>query len=346
MAHYFESGFVVREKAWHGLAKVLTDAPATSAEAIRAAGLDWTVELAPCFADVHGERVALPDTRATVRTVYSLDGVRVDHLGTVGDRYVPLQNRDAFAFFDPMIQSGEASYETAGSLKGGRIVWILARLNSIGEARVGSREGDTVRPYLLLSTSHDGTRATACQFSPIRVVCWNTLSASYRAENASNVRRVKHTKGAADRLSAIRATIDTARADFGRMADAWADMQKFRLPDSPAARAEIVRAYARLTFAPEAKAAEALAAGPEAVRKLDPVRAEADIWRLLHRGPGADSAGATAFGLLQAATHYIDHEQGRDADSRLASSWTGAGASYRQRATDRALALIGAGGGA
>ena len=55
MAHYFESGFVVREKAWHGLAKVLDNAPATSAEAIRAAGLDWTVELAPCFADVHGE---------------------------------------------------------------------------------------------------------------------------------------------------------------------------------------------------------------------------------------------------------------------------------------------------
>jgi phage/plasmid-like protein (TIGR03299 family) len=345
MAHYFESGFTVREAAWHGLARTLENAPATAADAIREAGLDWRVDLAPVYADVAGERVPMTDTRATVRTVYSLEGIRVDHLGTVGTGYTPLQNRDAFQWFNPFVESGEASFESAGSLKGGRVVWIMAKLNSLAEASVGTKAGDTVRPYLLLATSHDGTSATRAMFTPVRVVCWNTLSASYSQANASNSRKVRHTRNAADRLAEIRGTIDAARADFSRMADAWAEMSRYRLPESPAARAEIVRAYARLTFGTEADAKRAIAEGPRAVAELPEVRCEKDLWRLLHRGPGADSAGATAFGLLQAATHFIDHEQGRNADSRLSSSWQGIGANYRQRATDRALALIGAGGG-
>jgi len=218
------------------------------------------------------------------------------------------------------------------------LVWILARLTG-EEAEVGTKAGDTVRPYLLLSTSHDGTRSTSVVFTPIRVVCWNTLSASYRAENAKNSRKVRHTARAADRLAEIRGTIDTARADFSAMRDAWRELSAYRLPDSNAAAADIVRTYSRVVFG-----------DPSAVRRamadkapLPEVRAEADIWRLLHRGPGADSAGRTAFGLLQAATHYLDHVAGRTPESRLAASWTGAAADTRQRATDSALALIGGG---
>ena len=339
MAHYFESGFFVRQKAWHGLGQTLAESPATAREAIAAAGLDWQVQLAPCYADLNGQRIPLADTRATVREVWTPDGVRVDSLGVVGERYVPLQNRDAFAFFDSFVQSGEAEYEAAGSLKGGRLVWILARL--VGEeAAVGTREGDTVRPYLLLSTSHDGTRSTSVAFTPIRVVCWNTLSASYRAETAQNSRRVKHTRGAADRLSEIRNTIDTARADFSAMRDAWRELQAYSLPADDRRAAEVVRTYSRLVFGDAAEVKRAIANRDP----LPEVRAEADIWRLLHRGPGADSAGRTAFGLLQAATHYLDHVAGRTPESRLAASWTGAAAETRQRATDRALALVGAGG--
>jgi phage/plasmid-like protein (TIGR03299 family) len=339
MAHYFESGFFTREKAWHGLGQTLAESPATAREAIAAAGLDWQVQLAPCYADVGGQRIPLEDTRATVREVWGADGVRVDSLGVVGDRYTPLQNRDAFGFFDAFIQSGEAEYEAAGSLKGGRLVWILAKLTG-EEAEVGTKAGDTVRPYLLLSTSHDGTRSTSVQFTPIRVVCWNTLSASYRAENAQNSRKVRHTARAADRLAEIRGTIDTARADFSAMRDAWRELSAYRLPESNAAAADVVRTYSRIVFGDPSAVKRAMADKAP----LPEVRAEADIWRLLHRGPGADSAGRTAFGLLQAATHYLDHVAGRTPESRLAASWTGAAAETRQRATDSALALIGAGG--
>lgn len=91
----------------------------------------------------------------------------------MGKTWQPLQNREAFRFFDPFIQADVAEYHTAGSLKGGQYVWVLARLS--GDPMQVARN-DTVERYLLLSNSHDGTAAINVRFTPIRIVCWNTLS--------------------------------------------------------------------------------------------------------------------------------------------------------------------------
>ena len=108
MAHYFESGFFVREAAWHGLGTVLQNAPNTR-EAIRLAGLDWQVNLQPVFARVDGSHdIACEDSRAMVRSIHLPNGdVRDDVLGIVGDRYTPLQNTEAFAWFDPLVADGD-----------------------------------------------------------------------------------------------------------------------------------------------------------------------------------------------------------------------------------------------
>src|ERR1700677_826930 len=121
MSHEIEAMMSVTEKPWHGLGIVL-DAPPTTEEAIRLAGLDWEVKLVPLHGTLDGEPLKDVGTWATVRATDR----RV--LGTVGPTYKPLQNVDAFKFFQPALDAGEATLETAGSLRHGRRVWVLARV--------------------------------------------------------------------------------------------------------------------------------------------------------------------------------------------------------------------------
>jgi phage/plasmid-like protein (TIGR03299 family) len=166
--------FSVREVPWHGLGVVLARPPATISEAIGASGLRWRVEREPIAVD-HREMVSLnewweprceeiPGYWATVRQ----DTRQV--LGIVGERYVVVQNEDAFRFVDQLLGSS-LQFETAGSLAGGRRVWVLATLPD--HVQVG---GDQVRPYVLLMNSHDGSTAVIAATTPVRVVCQNTLN--------------------------------------------------------------------------------------------------------------------------------------------------------------------------
>src|SRR5690606_1423164 len=165
---------------------LLQHAP-TTAGPRRAAELDWPVETVPAFADVDGSLIPAPEARHVIRRTRA--GAEV--LGTVGKRWTPLQNRDAFRWFDPLLADGDCELEAAGSLKGGRNVWILARVRSIAPVTVGRRPDDEVRPYLLLSNAHDGTRAVTCAFTPIRVVCWNTLSAAHSVADRADARAAR-----------------------------------------------------------------------------------------------------------------------------------------------------------
>lgn len=358
MAHYFESGFFVREKAWHGLGTVLADAPANTRDALRIAGLDWHVNLAPVFAmpgmanDVAKRQgiAAAPltdsiycdDARAMVRDVHLPTGdVRSDVLGIVGTRYEPLQNVDAFRWFDPLLAEGDCVLEAAGSVKEGRHVWVLARVNT-APVQVGKRADDIAYPYLLLSNSHDGTRAVTVAFTPIRVVCWNTLSAANRAadKRSASSRKVRHTRSAANTLAGVRETINLAQRDFTAKAMLWREMASAELAPAQSAKlAKIVQTYARLVFGSPAAVDKAKSEGT--VAELPEVRAETHLWSLLHKGPGAESAGITPFGLYMAATHYSDHVNGHNASTRLASTWFGAGTQTRERAEQEAMALAG-----
>ena len=119
MSHAFESGFFVRERAWHGLGRVLANAPTDTSEAMRLAGLDWRVEKLPITASrftADGiSEIQCDDHRALVR---STDG---NVLAVMGEGYEPLQNREAFKFFEPFLHEGDASLEAAGALKGGKV---------------------------------------------------------------------------------------------------------------------------------------------------------------------------------------------------------------------------------
>lgn len=159
MAHNVDTMMYVREVPWHGLGTKVMEAP-NSEMALQLAELNWKVEQCPIATD-DGEQVAgyLCNRRSDTH----------DILGVVSDRYQVVQNSEAFAFTDRLV-GGDVKYETAGSLSGGRRVWLLARLP---QKKV---VGDDVVPYLCFVNSHDGTSAIRVCMTPIRVVCNNTLN--------------------------------------------------------------------------------------------------------------------------------------------------------------------------
>ena len=179
------SFFSVNEKAWHGLGQIVEDFP-TSAEAIQFAGLDYIVEKRPIFTSTE---IQVPDFFATLRT----DTNQV--LGVVGKDYEIVQNVDAFSFFDSIVGGDGIQYETAGALGKGERIFITAKL--AGYIKVG-RE-DLIEKYLFLTTSHDGFGSITAAFTPVRIVCANTLNAALR--NHSNAIKIRHTANAKERLA-------------------------------------------------------------------------------------------------------------------------------------------------
>lgn len=177
MAHNVQSMMYYGKVPWHGLGTQL-DRPATAEEAIKAADLDWEVEKQPLYTAGEKRKIKAPDHFAMVRkdrfaeaTSGNDKKIKCPILGVVSKRYTPLQNRKAFAFFDPLVGSDDAIYHTAGALGDGERIWILAKLP--GHIRVVG--DDITHKYLLLSNSHDGNSSVQIKFTPIRVVCQNTL---------------------------------------------------------------------------------------------------------------------------------------------------------------------------
>lgn len=155
------------EIPWHGLGTRLNE-PATACEAIEAAGLNYQADLKDIQTT---DGIPIPQRKAVIRSDSR------DVLGVVGTSYVPVQNHQAFGFLDAVVADGSLRYHTAGALGKGERVWMLAKLPD--EIRVKNSD-DITEKYLLLSNSHDGSSSLRVHFTPIRVVCANTLAIAAR----------------------------------------------------------------------------------------------------------------------------------------------------------------------
>ncbi len=213
MAANVETMFSVRKKPWHGIGTVVQDAPC-SREAIRLAGLDWEIVQKDVYTDGGTE---ISGYKANVRSTDQ------SVLGVVSDRYQIVQNREAFAFTDSLLGEG-VTYETAGSLQGGKRVFMLARL-----PQRFIIAGDEIEPYFVIMNSHDGSCAVKAAMTPVRVVCQNTLNLALRT--AKRTWTARHTSGIMDRIEDARMMLQFAEEYMSQMGKSIDDLVQKKLTD-------------------------------------------------------------------------------------------------------------------
>ena len=240
MAANVESMFYTRTAPWHGLG-VRVEEVLGSKEALNQAGLDWKVEQTDVYA-ASGERIL--GYKANIRDIDR------SVLGIVGDRYKIVQNEEAFAFTDGLLGEG-VKYETAGSLAGGKIVWMLAKLP---EKYIIS--GDAIEPYLVFCNSHDGSGAIRVAMTPVRVVCQNTLNLALKG--ASRVWSARHTENVMSRMDEARETLQLANAYMSQLGRSINELQAKKLTDKKVL-AMIDYVYGKYKYTNKLRASEKVA---------------------------------------------------------------------------------------
>lgn len=308
----------VGQEPWHGLGTRL-DNPATADEAIVAAGLNYGVQLTP-LATTDG--LDVPQRKAVVR--YDTQQV----LGVVGNDYVPVQNREAFGFLDAVVAKGGLRYHTAGALGRGERVWMLAKLPE--QIRVKNSD-DLVDKFLLLSNAHNGTAALRVFFTPVRVVCANTLAVAHQRGVGQGI-SIRHEGNLPAKIQEAQKVLGLAQRFYD---DAQTKIDKLA-SHYPTAE-QLKRFFESLYPDPE-----------EDKNNTRAKNIREELHRLFEAGIGHDAPAikGTTWAALNAVTEYIDHHRAtraRDnatrASRRLGSIWFGSGAQLKAAGWDLALAM-------
>lgn len=294
----------VKQKAWHGLGQIVEQYP-TSAEAIIHAGLNYEVEKAPLFTKGAGlietaNGIEFGSTELEVPNFFA--NIRTDNnavLGVVGKDYHIVQNRDAFNFFDAIVGGGDGIlYETAGALGKGERIFITAKLPDY--IRVGNGD-DVTEKYIFLTTSHDGSGSITAAFTPIRIVCQNTLNASLRT--MTNVVRIKHTSGAKQRIENAHKIMGLANNLSNQLEGIFNQWSKIRATDRE------VKKLIQLALCPNKETLELIRKGAEdefsTVFKntID----NAMIYAMENDTQLMDTTKGTLFGAYNAVTGYYQN---------------------------------------
>jgi phage/plasmid-like protein (TIGR03299 family) len=338
MAHElnFENGkasmMYVGEVPWHGLGTRLETAPETAPEAITAAHLDWRVELKPILTGEKGMFYNVSSRQAVVRSdKWGQEDCPI--YGLVGPDYVPLQNRDAFTFFDPVVGTGAVSYETAGSLGKGERVWVLAKVKgSKGEFAIKGK--DVVQKYLLLANGHDGRTSVRLRFTPVRVVCQNTLS--YALSEGKDRFTIYHDQRIHSRLERAQESVKELLGYYDEIEERFKEFAAFEMTG------DRVNRYLLGVFpVPARKRGQSDRSFEEAKGKVEEHRAEAG--RLFEEGKGNSEPGirGTLWAAYNGVTELVDHR------SRFSTPWQrmnsicfGEGERLKHRALDQAVTLF------
>jgi phage/plasmid-like protein (TIGR03299 family) len=291
----------VAPSPWHTLGNELVN-PATAREAIESAGLDYTVAKKPMKEFVEPNDAAdVSDRWVTVRTDTG------DVLGIVEDSYEPVQNRDAFTFFDNLVGADEAIYETAGTLGKGERIWILAKLP--GFIKVHGK--DIVSKYLLLSNSHDGSSLVRVKLTPIRVVCNNTLTAALKGAGEINIR---HTADAAEDMKQALSLLELTNSLYEQLDAVFNRMALTKISEKQLL--DYVNALVPDNDEDNEK--------NQGIRK--------SCLELHESGQGADLSRGTLWGAFNSVTEYTDHGMEGDPATRLESIWFGRGEQLKRKA--------------
>ena len=300
MAHNVETMAYAGELPWHKLGARVSDDVSVD-EMLVAAGLDWNVGLRPLRADVgDGKTVPVPGRFALVRDSDN----RV--LTITGKTWKPVQNAEILNFMRSYVEAGGATLETAGSLRGGKIVWGLAKINY----SFSVRRNDTVNGYLLLTSYHEAGRATVGRTTTVRVVCQNTMDAA-DAEGTIQYRQNHLTQfnpeAAKDAFGKAVEELAAAEARYKTIA-------KLKLNIEDAIKKVIVPSMMPEVM-DDSEVMENILLPESQPKKL------AEIINSLNNAPGA--VPGTGWGVLNAITHWSDHVAGRNESTRMYRSIAG-----------------------
>lgn len=312
MAHKVEKMVFAGATPWHGLGTEINQ-ETSFWDAFELAGLDWEVDTKPLFTG-DGEKVSH-------RAAYRVSDGRI--LGIVGKRWTPLQNRDAFEIFEPLVDAGEMVIHTAGSLRNGERIWALCQLNQDNSEIVA---GDEVAKFVLLSNGHDGKLAVHFGFTPIRVVCANT-EALARGSKASKLVRVRHSRFVKQNVQDLRNVMNFANQEFEATAE------QYRYLASKGINSEDLDKYIKIVLGIGEKSADEMTTRSKNI--------VSSIEDLFESGRGSDIAGVrgTYWGAYNAVTEYLNYSKGRTANNRMDSVWFGQNGTMNQKALDTALEL-------
>lgn len=314
MAACVETMMYVGEKPWHGLGTEVKEAP-TSADAIRLAGLDWLVKQEDLYIKgVDGNFTKVP-LKANVRDT--------DHkfLGGVTNRYGIIQNYECFAFTDKFI-GDDVRYETAGSLNGGKKIWLLARM----KRQILAEE--TIDPYLVFMNTHDGTGAVRVAMTPIRVVCNNTLNLAL--STASRHWSCAHKGNIMDKLDAARFTLCNAKEYMDALEEEFGELKLKKISESQLRN--MIDTLLKIEYEDLYNKSTAVSPGSSSVIDLKEIarsrkfeeklnRKRNDLITLYFDKPDLRGTEHTAFRFVNAvsdyATHNTDHKNTKTYNENL-----------------------------
>jgi phage/plasmid-like protein (TIGR03299 family) len=317
------SFFTVKEKAWHDLGKVLDNCP-TSSDAIKHAGLDYDVAKIPVYCNPeNSDSVVIPEKFATYRTDTK------DVFGIVGDRYSIVQNRDAFTFFDEIVGEGAAIYETAGCLGNGEVIFITAKLPEY--IRVGN--DDLIEQYLFLTSSHDGSGAIQVAFTPIRIVCNNTLN--FALQNCSNKLTIRHTESAKDKLAQAHKVMGIVHKVSDELSTVFNQMAKVKITDPQ------LLSFIKRSLAPNKEALTKMEANEEVSTRFNNMVSDCYLYARTSHTQQADSTMDTVFGAYNAVTGYFQNVKTyKDNEVKMKSLLDGTTYNQSQNAFNLALSMM------
>ena len=295
---------------WHGLGtKVSNDL--SPRQIMTKAGLDWNVHEVESYIDFNGDRI--PTGQKSL--VRSTDGAVLTNVGT---GWNPVQNEEAFDFFTEFVLAGDMEMEVAGSLKDGKNVFALAKVKEsfsiLGEDQVDS--------YLLFSNPHEYGKSIDIRFTPIRVVCNNTLTFSLNSAS-NNFVKLNH-------RSAFDA--DMVKEKMGLASEKFAQYR------------ELAEFLSKKRFSMDSLINYYNEVFPHTYSKGKEVKTHEDLTKnakaaldVLYTQPGAQYGEGSWWQALNSVTYLTDHKMGRNVDSRMQSAWFGQNQARKVKAVNKAL---------
>jgi phage/plasmid-like protein (TIGR03299 family) len=284
----------------------------TPIQMMQKAGVDWTVEKIPSFVNHNGEQVAT-GMEALVRSTDS------KVLTQVGGNWNPVQNEQAFEFFNDYCSAGDMEMSSAGSLKDGKMVYALAKVKESFDI-LG---GDQVDSYLLFSNPHEYGKSIDVRFTPVRVTCMNSLALALKGTSVNST-KINHRK--AFDPEQVKVTMGLAHEKFDQykvMAELLSKRQF---------TADTLIQYYNSLFPSQAPAAEV-----KTYNDLAPNAKKA--FELLETQPGAEYGRGSWWQAFNSVTYLTDHQLGRSADGRMTSAWFGANQVKKKRAAELAVEM-------